>query len=87
MTSADELLDSFTYDGGNADEYIGVTNREHRENILHYCRHIFAFLLVAPYVVMTIYCVIYAKNICEIPDAYLALVSAVCGFYFGNYIR
>jgi len=87
MTNVDDLLDSFTYDGGNADEYIGVRNREHRENIFHYCRHILAFLLVVPYIVMMIYCVIYAKNICEIPNAYLALVSAVCGFYFGQSIK
>jgi len=88
MTNSDSIEDWGIIDieGSNEDYKLGkeVEGKEKRTNWQHVVRHCIAVLIVLAYLALLINCSLWGSCLSQLPDSFLALVSAVVGFYFGS---
>ena len=83
---SDEFLEPpFTYDAGDFEKFVRVDPDQRRKDLLHIVRHLIAIIFIGVYLLIMVKCYIFSsESVCDLPDAYLALVSAIIGFYFGS---
>lgn len=67
----------------SADEF-KITEGEKRLTVLHYVRHSMAVIVIVAYVGMIVYSFINPNPDLKVPEAFMVLVSAIVGFYFGK---